>query len=149
MRSPLDRLRHALSFEIIALLIVIPLGSAVFHMPAHAIGVVTIVSATLATVWNFAYNYAFDRALRRLCGTTVKTLRIRIVHAVSFEGGLLIVLMPFIAWYLGISLGAAFVMDLSFALFYLVYAFGFNWLYDLVFPPPDARTSRAGLTQTR
>lgn len=137
MRSPLDRLRHALSFEIIALLLVVPLGAAVFHMPMQDIGVVGIVSATLATLWNMIYNYAFDVALRRLSGTTQKSAPLRLVHALLFEAGLLIVLMPFFAWYLGISLWQAFVMDVSFALFYLIYAFGFNWAYDKVFPLPE------------
>jgi uncharacterized membrane protein len=28
-------------------------------------------------------------------------------------------------------------MDVSFALFYVVYAFVFNWAYDRIFPLPD------------
>ncbi|MEQ9476658.1 chlorhexidine efflux transporter, partial [Marinovum algicola] len=50
---------------------------------------------------------------------------------------------PFIAWYLGISLWQAFVMDVSFALFYMVYAFGFNWAYDRLFPLPEWKTAQA------
>ncbi|MDT1064076.1 PACE efflux transporter [Paracoccus sp. CPCC 101403] len=141
MRSPLDRLRHALSFEIIALLLVTPLGAAVFHMPMHEIGVVGVVGASLATLWNMIYNYIFDLGLRRLTGTTRKTARIRVFHTVLFEAGLLVILMPFIAWYLGISLWQAFVMDVSFALFYMVYAFGFNWAYDRLFPLPEWKNS--------
>ena len=53
------------------------------------------------------------------------------------------VLMPFIAWYLGISLWQAFVMDVAFALFYLVYAFVFNWAYDRLFPLPEWQTEKA------
>lgn len=111
MRSPLDRLRHALSFEIIALLLIVPLGAAAFHMPMQDIGVVGIVSATIATLWNMLYNYLFDLALRRSTGTTLKSGLVRVLHAVLFECGLLVVLMPFIAWYLSISLWQAFVMD--------------------------------------
>ncbi|MDW4499704.1 PACE efflux transporter [Sulfitobacter sp. D35] len=134
MRSPLDRLRHAISFEIIALMLIVPLGAVAFHMPAHDIGVVGLVSATLATLWNLVYNIGFDVVLQRVSGTTQKTPRLRVLHAVLFEIGLLIVLMPFIAWYLGVTLWQAFVMDVSFALFYVVYAFGFNWAYDRLFP---------------
>ncbi|WP_180901260.1 PACE efflux transporter [Martelella soudanensis] len=137
MRSPLDRLRHALGFEIVGLLLVVPLGAFVFDMPMHDIGVVSIASATLAAVWNMAYNYIFDRGMQRLFGTTEKTMPARVLHAVLFEIGLLIVLMPFIAWYLGIPLWQALVMDASFALFYMVYALGFNWAYDVVFPLPE------------
>ncbi|WP_417628294.1 PACE efflux transporter [Pararhodobacter aggregans] len=137
MRSPLDRLRHAVSFEVIALLLVVPLGAAAFGMPIHDIGVVGVVSATLATLWNLLYNWFFDLALSRARGTTLKTLPLRLLHALLFEGGLLLVLLPFIAWYLGVTLWQALVMDLSFALFYLVYAFGFNWGYDRLFPLPE------------
>ncbi|MFU8883570.1 MAG: chlorhexidine efflux transporter [Rhodobacterales bacterium] len=40
------------------------------------------------------------------------------------------------ALYLGVGLWAALIMDLAFAGFYLVYAFVFNRLYDLIFPIP-------------
>ncbi|MBY5989418.1 PACE efflux transporter [Roseovarius atlanticus] len=137
MRSPLDRLRHALSFEIIALILVVPLGAVAFGMPMHDIGVVGLVSATIATLWNMVFNFGFDLVLQRGTGSTRKTARQRVAHAVLFEAGLLVVLMPFIAWYLQVSLWQALVMDLSFALFYMVYALGFNWLYDIVFPLPE------------
>lgn len=141
MRSVSDRIRHAISFEIIGLLLVTPLGALAFHMPIHDIGVVSLVSATIATAWNFAYNYMFDVALQRMTGTTEKSGLVRVYHAVLFELGLLAVLMPFIAWYLGVSLWQAFVMDLSFALFYMVYAFVFNWAYDRIFPLPEWKAS--------
>lgn len=142
MRSLQDRIRHALSFEIIGLMLVIPLGALLFGMPMEDIGIVGLVSATLATVWNYIYNLGFDHAMQRLKGTTLKTPAIRVAHAVLFELGLLIVLMPFIAWYLNISLAHALVMDISFALFYVVYAFVFNWSYDRIFPLPEWKSQQ-------
>ena len=144
MRSPLDRIRHALSFELIALLLVTPLGALLFHQPLYEMGVVTVVSATIATGWNLFYNSVFDRVLMRTHGTTLKTTRQRVVHTVLFEAGLLTVLMPFIAWYLGVTLGQAFTMDVSFSAFYAVYAFVFNWGYDRVFPLPEWAEARQG-----
>ena len=137
MRSPLDRLRHALSFEIIALLLVVPLAALLMGLPMQDMGVVGVVSATLATLWNMVYNWLFDHGLRRLTGTTRKTPRIRFLHAILFEGGLLLVLIPFIAWYLQIGLIPAFLLDAGLAGFYLLYAFAFNWAYDWLFPLPD------------
>ncbi|CRL13457.1 PACE efflux transporter [Phaeobacter italicus] len=141
MRSPLDRIRHALSFEILALLLIIPLGAWLFHMPVEAIGVATIVAATLATVWNYAYNELFDRVMRRISGSTQKSPPVRVLHAILFEAGLLVVLMPFFAWYLQITLWQAFVLDISFAAFYMVYALVFNWAYDRLFPLPEWQES--------
>ena len=138
MRTTFDRIRHAISCEVIALAIVIPAGAVLFDKPITDIGMVSLISATIATAWNYLYNLIFDHAMLRLRGGVHKTLGVRIVHALLFEGGLLVVLLPFIAWYLAISLVQAFVMDVSFAAFYLVYAFVFNWAYDQVFPVPSS-----------
>lgn len=143
MRTAADRIRHAISFELIGLALIIPLGSWAFSVPVTDIGIVGVVSATLATAWNYLYNLGFDHLLRRYAGTTLKTVPMRIIHAILFEAGLLMVLMPFIAWYLGISLWQAFVMDVAFALFYLVYAFIFNWAYDRLCPLPEWQTEKA------
>ena len=137
MRSAFDRLRHAISFEVIALILVIPAGAILFNVPLHDFGVVGIVSATLATLWNLGYNVLFDLALQRLTGTTLKSRIVRVLHALVFEAGLLMVLLPFIAWYLGISLWDAFVLDIALAAFYLVYSYVFNLIYDTLFPLPE------------
>ena len=143
MRPLSDRIRHALAFEAIALLLIVPLSAALFHEPLAAMGVVTLVSATVATVWNVIYNHLFDRALRRITGTTLKSRRARLVHAVLFEAGLLVALLPFIAWYLGVTLLAALVMGAAFAAFYVVYAYLFNLAYDRLFPLPDWQRAAA------
>ncbi|MFW8634145.1 PACE efflux transporter [Cribrihabitans pelagius] len=136
MRSAGDRIRHAVSFEIIGLLLITPLGAWVSGMPAAHLGLAAFVCATIATFWNFLYNLLFDKALLALRGCTDRGVPLRVLHAVLFELGLLLVLMPFLAWYLEISLFMAFVMDAGFAAFYLVYAFCFNWAYDVIFPAP-------------
>lgn len=142
MRTTPDRIRHAISFEILGLLLITPLGGWAFGMPMHDIGVVGLVSATIATLWNYAYNLLFDHALLRFRGQVRKTVGLRLLHALLFELGLLIVLMPFIAWYLQVSLIMAFMMDLSFSVFYVVYAFAFNWGYDGLFPLPTGASQR-------
>lgn len=136
MRTTRDRIRHTIAFEIIGLALITPLGALAFAMPMHDIGVISIVSSLVAMGWNYVYNYGFDRLLLRLRGTTTKTVRARIIHAIVFELGLVAMLMPLIAWYLGISLWQALVMDMAVALFYMVYAFVFNLGYDRVFPIP-------------
>ncbi|MFC3085661.1 PACE efflux transporter [Tabrizicola soli] len=137
MRSPRDRLRHAILFELIALVLVAPLGGSVFDVDVGHFGVVALVSTALAMLWTYGYNLVFDLALLRLGLGLKKSLRLRAAHAVLFEAGLLILLVPFIAWYLAVPLWEAFLMDVSLAGFYLVYAFVFNWLYDLAVPLPS------------
>lgn len=136
MRTSGDRIRHAISFEIIGLLLAVPLGSLGFGMAAQDIGVVAIIAATIATLWNYVYNLLFDRAMKRWRGSVHKTFVLRILHAILFELGLLLATLPLLAYYLGIGLWQALVMDVAFVLFYLIYAFGFNWGYDRIFPLP-------------
>ena len=137
MRSFSDRIRHAVLFELIGIAIFTPAAAWLFNQPVTHMGVIGVVSATVATVWNFLFNLGFDHALIRFTGRVIKTMPIRVAHAMLFEAGLIVLLIPFVAWYLGISLWAALMMDLSIVAFYLVYAFVFNIAYDRVFPVPQ------------
>jgi len=134
MRNLRDRVRHALLFEAVALAMFVPGSAALFDQPVDHMGVIGIASATIATVWNFAFNMGFDRVMLRLRGSVGKTVAIRVAHTFLFEAGLVAMLIPMIAWYLGIGLWAALVMDLAIVTFYLVYGFLFNLAYDRVFP---------------
>ncbi len=137
MRTTKDRIRHAISFEVIGLLIFAPLASVVFGFELQLMGMIALVGSLIATLWNYFYNILFDKAMLKIKNSVQKTVLIRIVHAVLFEGGLLLLFMPMIAWYLKISLWEAFVMDIAMATFYLIYAFIYNWAYDHVFPIPN------------
>ena len=134
MRSTRDRIRHAILFELVGLSLMIPLGTVLFGLHASAMGVIGVGSALAATAWNYVYNLGFDRTMQRLAGHTRKSLWLRAMHAVLFEAGLLVILLPPIAWYLGIGLVEAFYMDLAIAAFYVAYAFVFNLAYDVTFP---------------
>lgn len=136
MRGTLDRIRHTVGFELIGLLIFAPLGSLVFGYALHQMGVIAAVASLIAAVWNYVYNLMFDKAMVRLTGSVRKSPAVRVCHALLFELGLLIVFLPSVAWYLKISLVDALLMDLAVAGFYVVYAFVYNWAYDIVFPVP-------------
>ncbi len=47
---------------------------------------------------DYVFNLAFDHSLKRLTGSTRKTLPKRFVHAISFAFGLMIAFLPVIAW---------------------------------------------------
>lgn len=127
-RSMKERFFHALGFEVLAIAICAPLGAWLLgHSLAH-MGVLTLMISLVAMTWNMAFNAAFDRAQQRL--DFRRTLTARAVHAVLFEIGLLIAVVPLAAWWLSISLWHAFVLDLGIVLFFLPYTFGFNWTYD-------------------
>lgn len=143
MRTTADRIRHAVSFEVIGIIIATPLAAFAFHLPGGDSAVIVVASATVAMLWNYIYNLGFDHAMQRLTGGTAKTTRIRVAHAVLFELGLLMIMLPLVAWYLQISIWQALVMDIALALFYMGYAFIFNWAYDRVFPLPEWQEAKA------
>lgn len=141
MRTTKDRIRHAALFELSGFVIVVTLGGWVFDLALKDIGLIAVVSTTLATIWTYIYNLLFDRVMHARLGHTQKTPLMRVGHSLLFEAGLLLILVPFIAWYLAIGLVEAFVMDIAISLFYLFYSFAYNWAYDIVFP--DVQDCRA------
>jgi uncharacterized membrane protein len=106
------------------------------HDPA-ASGVASVVASAIAVVWNLVWNWAFERweARQAVKGRSVAR---RIVHAVGFEGGLVVYLVPFFAWWLHVSLWEAFLLDAGLLVFFLLYTFFFNLAFDRVFGLPAA-----------
>jgi len=84
--------------------------------------------ALVAMAWNMVFNALFERVERRY--GLDRTVAVRVVHAVLFEGGLVVMLVPLGAWWLGVSLWEALVLDLGIMLFFLPYTFCFNLAYD-------------------
>lgn len=137
MRTTRDRIRQAISFEVIGLLLSVPLAAAAFGFDTGKTGVLGVIGATMATVWNYLFNLMFDHGLKRWTGSTRKSLGMRFLHAISFELGLMLAFLPVIAWWMDIGLLEALVVDIAFVVFYLVYAFVFTWCYDTLFPDND------------
>lgn len=134
MRTTADRIRHTIGFEVIGLLLCIPLAVWIFDMKPHAAGGLAIAASLIATGWNFVYNVAVDKMMVCYLGRLEKTWGERVMHALGFEGGLLIIVLPIAAWWLSISLWEALLVDIGFVVFYVVYAFFYNLTYDKIFP---------------
>lgn len=101
---------------------------------AESLGLAVAASAT-AVIWNLVFNSLFERWEARR-GQTGRSVWVRILHAMGFEGGLLMFLVPLVAWWYGVSLGQALLMDLALLAFFLVYTFVFTWIFDFVFGLP-------------
>ena len=100
-----------------------------------------IAASAVAIVWNLAFNSLFERweASRKLHG---RSLGIRVFHALGFEGGLLLFLVPLVASWYNVSLWQALLMDLGLLVFFLVYTFVFTWVFDRVFGLPASANCR-------
>lgn len=140
-KSVKERFFHSLGFEVLAIAICAPLGSWLLGYSLAHIGLLTLMISLVAMSWNMIFNALFDRAQLRM-GFRRNWLA-RSVHAVIFELGLLLVVVPLAAWWLDIGLWEAFVLDIGIALFFLPYTFIFNWVYDHVRASIVARRSAA------
>jgi uncharacterized membrane protein len=129
-KSITERVFQAVGFELLAIVICTPLLAWVMDKPMLDMGVVTMAIAALALAWNVLFNGLFDRLLKRLA--MARTAWVRVVHALLFEGGLVALGVPLIAWWLDISLWQAFVLDIGVLLFFLPYTYVYHWVYDVV-----------------
>lgn len=137
MRTSKDRLRHTILFELFGLVTVTPLASWILDKDMGRIGSLAITISLMAMATNFFYNLAFDHVLVWLGRpVNVRPPWMRALHAVLFEVTLLLITLPIVAWWLDMTLWQALLTDIGFALFFLAYAYIYNWTYDRVFPMP-------------
>ncbi|WP_299355151.1 PACE efflux transporter [uncultured Shimia sp.] len=136
MRTVKDRLRHTIMFEGIALGVVATGGAWLTGHSMAEIGSLGVMFSLLAMAWNFVFNWLFDHWDLKYRDMAPRGPGIRVVHAVLFEAFLVTVGIFLTAWWLTIGYWEAFLLDLGFSAFFLVYAYVFNWTYDVVFPAP-------------
>ena len=125
-----ERIFHSVLFEGLAVSLSIA-GLIVFtdHDIAALSGTM-IVIATIAMIWNFVFNYFFDRF--KPGPKEKRSLSLRVIHVISFEAGLLIFTIPVMALILRVSLWEALLLDIGVTIFITFYAFTFNLIYDNV-----------------
>ncbi|ASU37953.1 hypothetical protein hmeg3_06335 [Herbaspirillum sp. meg3] len=134
-----ERFLHAVLFELVALLLCAPVMSWLLGVSfAHA-GLLTLMISLVAMAWNVIFNSIFDRLERRWKAKAAPTavveprrFSVRIAHAVIFEAGLILAVVPMAAWWLNIGLVEAFILDIGLVLFFLPYTLVFNWCYDKI-----------------
>lgn len=133
MSPVLRRIIYVITYEIIAILFVTT-ALIVLGFGGGSSGLIAVVSSAVAIVWNFLWNTIFEAWEQRQVSQK-RTLPRRIVHAIGFEGGLIVFLVPILAWILQVSLLEAFILELGLLIFFLIYTFVFAWVFDLVLPP--------------
>lgn len=136
LRSPLDRARQVLLFELGGLLLITPPFVWASGVPAmDSLGLLAVI-ALVAALWNAIYNTSFDWIEGRLTGRTAdhRPLFVRLAHAASFEAGLTLATLPIVMVWTDMGWIEALLADIGLALAYAVYAFFFNIGYDRVFP---------------
>lgn len=123
-----ERVFHAVSFEVIAIAITVPLSAWVLGRSIFQMGTVAIVLSTLAMLLNLFYNMIFDRYWPLIKG--LRPTKIRVMHAIGFELSFVIIGLPILAFLLNMSLWNAFLLEVGFFAFFLFYTYAFNLSYD-------------------
>ncbi|STZ77396.1 Predicted membrane protein [Bergeriella denitrificans] len=123
-----ERIFHSVLFEIgavsVATLAVVAAGS---HDAGTAAGA-GLVMAGMAMVWNFIFNYGFDKIFTGK--REARGLGLRVFHTLAFEAGLLLFTVPVLAHLLQLSLWHALLADIGLTALITVYALVFNWMFD-------------------
>lgn len=135
LQGPVRRVLYVTLYELIAIGAATAGLALLTGQGAGHSSVIAVAASVIAVLWNLLFNWAFERWESRQAVRGRSVAR-RVAHAVGFEGGLVVTLVPLFAWWFGISLWQAFVMDLALIVFFLCYTFVFNWIFDHVFGLP-------------
>ena len=123
-----ERVFHAVSFEVILLAIFIPMSALVTQKTSGDLAIISVSLSLLAVAWNYVYNIGFDKLFG--AERIQRDMKLRVLHALCFETGMVVLGVLLIAWMLQISLLAAIILEAGFLVFILIYTLLFNWLYD-------------------
>jgi uncharacterized membrane protein len=131
------RVLQAVLYEVFAVAFVGPVQGVLFGQPFSSTLALAVLMSAIALCWNYLFNAAFERWESR---QTVKGrgLARRLAHGVGFEGGLTVLLVPVMAFWLNTSFLTAFMANLGLLFFFFVYAIAFTWAFDKVFGLPQS-----------
>ncbi|MGQ0610956.1 MAG: PACE efflux transporter [Paracoccaceae bacterium] len=128
---------YAVSFEIIGILIA---GLALMALagadPVRSFSL-SALAATIAMAWSYAFNSLFEAWEARQASAGRSRAR-RAAHAILFEGGLLAILLPLTAWWLGVSLWTALILEGWLIAVFILYTYLFTWAFDAIFGLPQS-----------
>lgn len=124
------RIIHAISYEVILLVVIAIALSFMFEASMEVTGILGLIMALTSMVWNMVFNNMFEKY--ELKHKLKRTVKVRIMHAIGFEGGLMLATIPMIAYALDLSLLNAIMLDFSLTMGILIYTFIFQWCYDSI-----------------
>lgn len=131
------RVLQAVLYEAFAVAMVGPAVAWMFATSLQSSALLALAMSSIALAWNYVFNALFERWEARHA-VKGRSLGRRLLHGIGFEGGLVLFLVPLMAWWLDISLLEALIADLAILAFFFVYAIAFTWAFDRVFGLPES-----------
>jgi len=137
MHPKTRRVFQAVLYEAVAVAFVGPVLGLLFLQPLWSALGLAVCMSLVALGWNYVFNGWFEawEARQLVRG---RSLRRRLAHGVGFEGGLVIMLVPIMAWWMNTTLWVALIADLGILGFFFVYAVAFTWTFDRIFGLPQS-----------
>jgi uncharacterized membrane protein len=144
IRTGLDRLRYAVLFELMLVVLLAVVIGLLFDRGILEMGVFTLALSFVALAVNFLYNLAFDRFdVRNGRIPTERTVGWRVMHAVGFETTLVIVELPLFMWWMNWGIWRALAVNIALMAGIVAYTYVFTLAYDKLFPIEQARRDAA------
>ncbi len=131
------RVVQAVLYETFAVIFVATALAWAFREPAGSALGLAVLTSGIALAWNYVFNSLFERWERKQA-VKGRSWRRRVAHGIGFEGGLAVLLIPVMAWWLNTSLWLAFLADAGLLVFFLFYTMAFTWAFDRVFGLPQS-----------
>ena len=134
-RPTLRRILYATSFEAGGILLSSALLLLMAETTAGSSLAFAFLASTVAMLWNLAFNAMFEawEARQPIRG---RSLRRRAAHALLFEAGLVLALLPLTAWWFSVDLLTALAYEAVLIVAFLIYTYLFTWAFDRLFGLP-------------
>jgi uncharacterized membrane protein len=126
---------YAVSFETLGTLLASVALMLMADADAGSSLVLSVLTATIALSWSFVFNTVFEawEARQPVKG---RSLRRRTIHALLFEGGLVLISIPVMAWWLEVGYLEALVYEAGLIALFIGYTYVFTWGFDRIFGLP-------------
>ena len=137
MTPTFRKILYAVSFETLGV-VVATLGLLAMSdaEPAQSL-ILSAITATIAMTWSMGFNWLFE-AWEARQSVKGRSLARRSVHALLFEGGLVILVLPLMAWWLQVDLWTALQYEAGLILLFILYTYIFTYSFDRLFGLPQS-----------
>ena len=145
----LQGIKRRITFIVLYEVIAVAISSGIFMLMGQngaESSSMAVIATTIALAWNLAFNWLFEEWEARQAESG-RSFGRRLAHAVGFEGGLALILVPVIAFWFGVSFWEAIKLELGLLVFLFVYTFVFNWAFDRIFGLPASAQAASHTAQ--